>query len=58
MVQILGVTAQHQPQLQQQNNHNFSWVQTKSKVRILGNIENVSCSTILVDPKTVVEPNP
>ena len=33
---------------------------SKSKVRIKENIENKSCSTTLVDPKTVVEsyPNP
>merc|ERR1712236_775 len=31
-------------------------LKSKSNVRIQGNIENESCSTTLVDPKTVVEP--
>ena len=31
-------------------------IKSKSNVRIEGNIENESCSTTRVDPKTVVEP--
>ena len=31
-------------------------IKSKSKVRIEENIENKSCSTICVDPKTVFEP--
>ena len=31
-------------------------IKSKSNVRIKGNIENESCSTRWVDPKTVVEP--
>ena len=33
-------------------------MKSNSKVRIERNIENKSCSTIWVDPKTVVEPYP
>ena len=33
-------------------------VKSKSKVRIEGTIENKSCSTTWVDPKTVFEPYP
>ena len=31
-------------------------IKSKSKVRIEGTIENESCSTTCVDPKTVVDP--
>ena len=33
-------------------------IKSKSKVRIGGTIENISCSTTWVDPKTVFEPYP
>ena len=33
-------------------------IKSKSNVRIKGNIENGSCSTTWVDPKTVFEPFP
>ena len=32
-------------------------IESKSNARVEGNIENESCSTSLVDPKTVFEPH-
>ena len=38
--------------------NNYPKIKLKSKVRIERNIENESCSTTWVDPKTVVKPYP
>ena len=48
------VASQQQPQPQQQNNQNCSWVKPP-KDRIVENTEDKSCSTTSVDPKTVFE---
>ena len=47
----------HSP-LGPQNVKNYPKIKSKLNVKIEGNIENESCSTTWVDPKTIVEPYP